>query len=100
VRCRPALSLRNSSDWLRAKRGASFISALPIQTRAIRCQLDAITDFAIKNDTAKLPIRAALRDALDRLERKEFRGVTQLETNRRRLTGPALRQFSDDGSAA
>jgi hypothetical protein len=58
--------------------------SLPLITRAIGCEIDAIVDFAIRNDTAKLPIRAKLRDALERLERKEFGGVTKLQTSRRR----------------
>jgi len=65
---------------------------------AIRCQIDAIAKYAIKNDAQKLLVRAALRDALDRLERKECSDVTKLESNRRLSISPAKRS-SDGGDA-
>lgn len=64
---------------------------------AIRCQILAIADYAIKNDTQKLPIRAAFRDALERLDRKQVSGVTRL---RRRQVPDTPQHFSDGGDAA
>jgi hypothetical protein len=89
-----AASKQSASSRDKRRRANHVVSALSIQTRAIRCEIEAIVDFAIANDTAKLPIRAALRDALERLERKEFRGVADIQALRRREIS------SGDGDAA
>lgn len=48
----------------------------PVPIKAIRCQLDAIAAFAVVNDVAKLHVRAALRDTLEKLERPDERPLT------------------------
>jgi|tagenome__1003787_1003787.scaffolds.fasta_scaffold16632197_1 hypothetical protein len=42
----------------------------------------------------------AIRDALDRLDRKQFNGVTKLEASCRREVPAAPQHFADDGGAA
>jgi hypothetical protein len=59
-------------------------AAPPLPDRAIVGQVRAITAYAIKHDSLRLPIRAALRDALQALERPRLQVVQDQESGRRK----------------